>query len=465
MKKSDKPVDTLDSLLTERDRVNLDTAIRIGRILSEYKSETDQLGIARENGITSKKTVKKYLACHEANELLRKDWAEEVEAFLPLDFTIDHLIEKFTQETFLLWRDEKDKDIELWAGLIQFIVEERRRLTKPNYQEIEKRIKASRSELLPDEIKEKVRDKSIPEKTACKLVKGLEELPKSRQSMAIEISDSFEGGFTAEGIEVLTQEVDAIAKIYKNFDSVLTLVGQGLDVDALVDEACQAEMSSEVARFITACAGLESLARKLRSAHKTLSSLGERLFVDSGANHPNIRTLLGYTDTLTQECIRIPGIKEDNGFSVTVNEYAGVCAPTSKVKDNIDSLVNESRNPDQEYNISIAKGNGLEDVEPSSFIPTDEDWEKKDIDEHSASVIEKELYAIDGIAKEWGYSFKFSSTEEEGFCWRFIDADGEVKMRLRVDYDCNGDCNGLALPLNQYFEPKLEEAVRNWARR
>lgn len=344
----------LEALLFERDRSNLKTAIACGEIFLEFE-EKKRYSLAADHGITAQ-TAKKYILCFECSQKFFGEWSEEIAIISDSKLDLNQIIQYFTQETFLMWAASKEVDINVWVKVVEWLVQNKKRLTKPVYRQIESSTKALESSLIPKEIKKKVEEGSLPQSIVAPLVKAIEELPEQEQPLVFADNDDF----SADNLELITQDIKDIVKINENLAATLTLRDTDLNANALKEQLKRVEAVSLGASFISAMAKVEKLARKLKQAWEKLGCLGERLFVETGVSTPEIRKLLGYADTLTQNVCRIPSVSEDESFSITFN--------TEPIEQKTSSGVLETPGQEQPLNLINDKLLSIE------FLPEEIDY-------------------------------------------------------------------------------------------
>lgn len=433
----------LETLLLERDRSNLKTAIACGEIFLEFE-EKKRYSLAADHGITTQ-TAKKYVSCFEYSQKFHGEWSEEIGIISDSKLDLNQIIQYFTQETFLMWAASKEVDINVWAKVIEWLVGNKKRLTKPVYKQIESSAKALESNLIPKEIKKKVEEGSLPPSIVAPLVKAIEELPEQEQPLVF----AGDNDFSADNLELITQDIKDIVKINESLAATLTLRDVGLDANALKEQLKRVEAVSLGASFISAMVKVEKLARKLKQAWEKLGHLGERLFVETGVSTPEIRKLLGCADTLTQNVCRIPSVLEDESFSITFN--------IEPIEQKTSSSVLEAYTKIFPYDSSKkASGKRI----PSAFLPNNKFWKEIDIDEYSASVIENQLEDLALIADQLDCDFVFIANKEGQDCrWDMANwSDGKVVARFFIDTASN-PCT-LFAEINT-FDPVITEKIEN----
>jgi hypothetical protein len=161
---------------------------------------------------------------------------------------------------------------------------------------------AMSSELLPDEIKEKAADGSLPSRHLAPLVKELEKLPDSHlvslQHEAAENPD-------VDTVKQLTTSARNLSKYLDAAAQVQTLKKFPLDLELALEEALRLDCLNTAADLVKQATQLEQFAAKLFTTWKRLGTLSDRLYVDTGASTPNLRSLLTALEGLTQEVIEV----------------------------------------------------------------------------------------------------------------------------------------------------------------
>ncbi|KAM3090203.1 hypothetical protein ACKFKG_30630 [Phormidesmis sp. 146-35] len=172
------------------------------------------------------------------------------------------------------------------------------------------------SDLLPLEVREKAADQTIPTRYLSPLVKQLEKLPESHQ---VSIRDSVAENSDIDNIKQVTSEARYLAKYLEAATQVQTINNESLNLELALEEALRVGCLSSTAELVSQAAQLEQAIAKLYTTWKRINKLSERIYVDTGASTPNLRSLLSCLDQLSGEAIEFTmGDPNGEGFSRTI---------------------------------------------------------------------------------------------------------------------------------------------------
>lgn len=186
------------------------------------------------------------------------------------------------------------------------------RITRREVKQLSDEWTAMSSELLPDVLKEKATEGTVPARHLAPLVKELEKVPVSHlealQKEAIETPDVDTVKYLTTSARNLSKYLDAAAKVQ-------TLKAFPLDMELALEEALRLDCLNTAADLLKQATQLEQCVGKLFTTWKRLGTLSDRLYVDTGASTPNLRSLLTAIEGLTQEIIEVP-LDEDGQNTV-----------------------------------------------------------------------------------------------------------------------------------------------------
>ncbi|MFN9175958.1 MAG: hypothetical protein ACK58N_16005, partial [Synechocystis sp.] len=97
----------------------------------------------------------------------------------------------------------------------------------------------------------------------------------------------------------LSKYLDSAAKVQ-------TLKAFPIDIELALEEALRLDCLNTAADLLKQATQLEQCVAKLFTTWKRLGTLSDRLYVDTGASTPNLRSLLTAIESLTQEVIEVP---------------------------------------------------------------------------------------------------------------------------------------------------------------
>lgn len=176
------------------------------------------------------------------------------------------------------------------------------RITRREVKQLTDQYTAMNSDLLPDNIKEKAVDGSLPPRHLAPLVKELEKLPEEQ------IKDIFrevEENPDVETVKQMTSTAKGLAKYLDSAAQVETLRDSAVDVEEALKEALRLDCLSLTADLVKQATNLEQSVSKLYTLWKKLGSMSDRLYVETGSSTPSLRSLLTCLERLTGEVIEL----------------------------------------------------------------------------------------------------------------------------------------------------------------
>jgi hypothetical protein len=176
------------------------------------------------------------------------------------------------------------------------------RITRREVKQLADEWTAMSSDLLPDEVKEKASDGSLPARHLAPLVKELEKLPDTHiETLRQEIAANPD----VDTVKLITSEARSLAKYLDAAAQVQTLRRGNLDIEMALEEALRVDCLNTAADLVKQATQLEQAVAKLYTTWKRLGSLSDRLYVDTGASNPHLRSMLTCLESLTSEVIEV----------------------------------------------------------------------------------------------------------------------------------------------------------------
>ncbi len=172
------------------------------------------------------------------------------------------------------------------------------RITRREVRQLSDDWTAMTSELLPEAIREKAVDQTIPTRYLAPLVKHLEKLPESHQAS---IRQAVAESPDLDTLKHVTGEARSLCRYLEAASHVQALTD--LDVETALEEALRLGCLNSMAELVNQAAQLEGAIAKLYTTWKRVNSLSERLYVDTGASTPNLRGLLKALERLSSDSI------------------------------------------------------------------------------------------------------------------------------------------------------------------
>lgn len=177
------------------------------------------------------------------------------------------------------------------------------RITRREVRQLSDEWTAMTSELLPEPIREKAADHTLPTRYLAPLVKEMQKLPETHQ---ITLRDAIAETPDVDTVKQVTAEARYLAKYLEAAARVQALSTESLNLELALEEALRIGCLSATADLVNQAAQLEQTVVKLFLTWKRLNNLSERVYVDSGESTPHLRTLLSCLGNLANEIIETP---------------------------------------------------------------------------------------------------------------------------------------------------------------
>jgi hypothetical protein len=285
----------LDSFWKVCDRFDLQTEIWRGRILRAIRDREKQGGDSRGTGFLNW-LKQREITKSQAYALIQL--ANSADTLLAEGQLDPESINNFSKRAFV----ETAKSAPEIQKLVSDAARQGDRITRREVKQLADEWTAMSSELLPDEIKEKASDGSLPARHLAPLVKELEKLPDIHiDTLRKEIAASPD----VDTVKLITSEARSLAKYLDAAAQVQTLRRGNLDIEMALEEALRVDCLNTAADLVKQATQLEQAVAKLYTTWKRLGSLSDRLYVDTGASNPHLRSMLTCLESLTSEVIEV----------------------------------------------------------------------------------------------------------------------------------------------------------------
>lgn len=292
----------LDTAWQVCDRFDLQTEIWRGRIIRAVRDREKNQGDARGSGFVN------WLKAREITK-------SQAYSLIQLANSADTLMEQgqldpdtvrcFSKRAFV----ETAKAEPEIQQLITDAAKKGDRITRKEVRQLADEWTAMSSELLPEPVKAASADNSLPSRYLAPLVKEMEKLPESHQK---QIQREIAENPNVDTIKQVTTEAKYLAKYLDAATSVQALNDDSLDLERALEEALRLGCINVAADLVNQASLLEQTITKLYTTWKRIGSLADRLYVDTGASTPNLRSLLSCLEPLGGEVmeVNIGGIDE-----------------------------------------------------------------------------------------------------------------------------------------------------------
>ena len=278
------------------DRFDLQTEIWRGKILRAVRDREKKTGDGRGTGFLNW-LKNREIGKSQAYSLI--ELANSADTLLKEGHLDPTAIKNFSKRAFV----ETAKSSPEIQQLVADAAQKGDRITRREVKQLTDEWTAMSSDLIPDEVKEKAADRSIPSRYLAPLVKELEKLPDSHVS-ALQVDVATNP--TVDTLKQATTDARNLAKYLDAAAQVQAINQSSVDVEMALSEAMRLGCLNTASDLVKQAAQLEQSIAKLYTTWKRLGSLADRLYVDTGASTPNLRSLITCIERLSGEVIEVP---------------------------------------------------------------------------------------------------------------------------------------------------------------
>jgi hypothetical protein len=277
------------------DRFDLQTEIWRGRILRAVRDREKKQGDARGSG---------FLNWLKAREISKSQAYSLIELANSADTLVEqgqldsNAVRCFSKRAFI----ETAKAEPEIQQLVTDAAKRGDRITRREVRQLSDEWMAMSSELLPEPVKVKASENTLPPRYLAPLVKEMEKLPDSHQK---ELQREIAANPDVDTIKEVTTEAKYLSKYINAATSVQALNNGSVDLEQAIQEAIRVGCINVAADLVNQASQLEQTIAKLYSAWKRIGSLADRLYVDTGASTPHLRSLLSCLEPLGGEVMEV----------------------------------------------------------------------------------------------------------------------------------------------------------------
>ncbi len=277
------------------DRFDLQTEIWRGRILRAVRDREKRGGEGRGTGFLN------WLKEREITKSQAYGWiqlANSADTLLEDGKLQPSAIKNFSKRAFV----ETSKAAPEVQQMVSEAAEKGDRITRREVRQINDEWTAMSSDLLPESVRQKAADNTLPPRYLAPLVKEMEKLPESHQkSLQKEISANPD----VDTVKQVTTEARNLAKYLKSAAQVQALEQEQVDIETALEEAQRVGCLNIAADLVNQSSQIEQTIAKLYMTWKRINNLADRLYVDTGASTPNLRSLLDCLEPFGGEVMEI----------------------------------------------------------------------------------------------------------------------------------------------------------------
>ena len=176
------------------------------------------------------------------------------------------------------------------------------KITRREVKQLSEEWTAMSSDLLPEPIREKAAENVLPARYIAPLVKEMEKLPEPHQAV---IQDEITANPDVDTLKNATSEARYLAKYLKAAVQVQALSNEEVDIETALEEAQRVGCMNVAADLVNQASQIEQTIAKLYMTWKRIANLSDRLYVDTGASTPHLRSLLDCLEPLGGEVMEL----------------------------------------------------------------------------------------------------------------------------------------------------------------
>ena len=277
------------------DRFDLQTEIWRGRILRSIRDREKKGGDGRGTGFL------KWLKEREISKTQAYSWiqlANSADTLISDGKLNPDTVNNFSKRAFV----ETAKAVPEVQQMVSEAAEKGDRITRREVRQLSDEWTAMSSDLLPEEVREKAADNSLPPRYIAPLVKEMEKLPELHQKA---LQRDIAANPDVDTVKQATSEARQLAKYLKSAAQVQALTEEDVDIETALEEAQRVGCLSIAADLVNQASQIEQTIGKLYMTWKKIGNLADRLYVDTGVSTPNLRSLLTCIEPLGGEIMEL----------------------------------------------------------------------------------------------------------------------------------------------------------------
>lgn len=175
---------------------------------------------------------------------------------------------------------------------------------------------AMTSDLIPAEVKEQAANSAIPTRYLAPLVREMAKLPDFHQTA---LQEWIRETPDVDTVKQVTAEAKNLARYLTNTTQVQALGRSSANLESALEEAVRIGCSKSIADLVNQAFQMEQMISKLYATWKRLNGLTERLYVDSGASTPHLRSLLSSLECLSGDTVEVQLGSDESGRTIRLH--------------------------------------------------------------------------------------------------------------------------------------------------
>lgn len=277
------------------DRFDLQTDIWRGRILRVVRDRHKQRGDQRGMGFLN------WLKEREISKSQAYQWIElanSADVLLETGYLEPADVNQFSKRAFI----ETAQAAPEVQQLVSEAAHRGERVTRREVRQLADEWTAMTSELLPEAVRQKAADHTIPTRYLAPLVRELEKLPESHQAS---LQQEMRANPDLDTLKQVTGEAKSLAKYLNAATQVQALKDADIDLETALEEAYRLGILNIAAEVVTQATQVEQAIGKLYTAWKRLNRLSDRLYVESSVSTPHLRRMVQSLGKLSGSLIEV----------------------------------------------------------------------------------------------------------------------------------------------------------------
>ncbi|CDM95750.1 MAG: hypothetical protein P5702_16445 [Limnospira sp. PMC 1291.21] len=295
--------DQVDTAWKVCDRFDLQTEIWRGRILRAVRDREKRGGEGRGMGFLHW-LKQREISKSQAYALI--ELANSADALLAQGHLNPDAINNFSKRAFI----ETAKSSPEVQQMVSDVACAGDRITRREVRQLADEWTAMSSDLVPDDVREKAAIGAIPPRYLAPLVREMEKLPDTHVG---EIQREMVTNPDVDTVRQLTSDARSLAKYLDAAAQVQALNQSSVDLEMALEEALRVGCLSTASDLVKQATQLEQTIVKLHSTWRRVGSLADRLYVDTGASTPHLRSLLNCLEQLAGQVIEVNLGDSDDG--------------------------------------------------------------------------------------------------------------------------------------------------------
>jgi hypothetical protein len=281
------------------DRLDLQTDIWRGKILRTVRDREKLSGETRSIGFLNWLKDREISKSHAYNLI---ELANSADQLLGDGYLEAEDVNQFTKRAFV----ETAQSSPEVQQVIADSAKQGNKITRREVKQLSDEWTAMTSDLLPEELRSKAADQTIPPRYIAPLVKQMERLPEIHQDT---IREAMAESPDLDTLKQVTAEAKYLARYLEGANQVQSLTESNIDLELALEEALRLGVLNTAAELVNQAGILENTLAKLHGSWRKMNQLSER----------HLRGLLSHLDRLCGDTIEITiGDASGEGFSRTV---------------------------------------------------------------------------------------------------------------------------------------------------